>query len=97
LLDRLKMTDEEHRAFLKSYEEMLKRQQAAAKPGADDRVRGGQAGGSAANTGAKKVAPGTKSGPDTSRAGRGQAPPEFRDQYRDFTAEQAKQDPKKKP
>ena len=41
------VTDEEYRAFLKSYEEMLKRQQAAAKPGADDRVRGGQAGGSA--------------------------------------------------
>lgn len=93
LLDRLKMTDEEYREFLKAYEAMLKRQQAE-KAGGDDKVRGAGAGGTA-NRGAKKVEAGPKSGPDTQRGGRGQAPPEYRDQYRDFSSEQSKKEQKK--
>jgi hypothetical protein len=94
-LERLKMTEAEYQQFLKSYEDLLKRQSKGGLPGADDKVRGSGLGGSSANSGARKVEAGPKSGPDTQRAGRGQAPPEFRDQYRDFTSEQSRQDKKK--
>jgi collagen type III alpha len=91
VLEQLKMTDEEYQAFLRSYENLVKRSKDAPKPGADDRARGGATGGSSANAGAKKVENGPKTGPQTNRGGRGPAPPEFRDQYKEFTEEQSKQ------
>src|SRR5205085_1707758 len=77
--------------FLRSYENLVKRSKDAPKLGADDRVRGSAKGNSSANAGAKKAENGAKTGPQTSRGGRGPAPPEFRDQYKEFTEEQSKQ------
>ncbi len=91
VLEQLKMTDEEYQAFLRSYKNLVKRSKDAPKPGADDRARGSATGGSSANAGAKKVETGPKTGPQSNRGGRGPAPPEFRDQYKDFTEEQSKQ------
>jgi len=95
LLEKVNMTEAEYQEFLKAYEKMLKQQKEAEKPGADDKARGSKAGGSNANSSAKKVDNTQKSGPQTDRGTRGQAPPEYRDQYKDFTAEQAKEQPKK--
>lgn len=91
VLEQLKMTDEEFQAFLRSYENLVKRSKDLGKAEGDDRARGAATGGSSANAGAKKVDGGKKSGPQTQRGGRGPAPAEFRDQYREFTEEQSKQ------
>jgi hypothetical protein len=97
VLEQLRMTEEEYQQFLKSYQDLVKRSKDAPKPDAADKVRGAGQGGSAANTAARKVEAGPKTGPKTDRGGRGVAPPEFRDQYREFTEEQSKQSKSGKP
>jgi hypothetical protein len=91
VLEQLKMTDDEYQAFLRSYENLVKRSKDMPKPSADDRARGAAKGGSSANSGAKKAESGPKTGPQTGRGGRGPAPPEFREQYKEFTEDQSKQ------
>jgi hypothetical protein len=92
VLDQVKMTEAEYQEFLKAYESLVKRAKSST-PEPADRVRGAVKGGSAANAAARKVAPGEKSGPKTERGGRGVAPPEFREQYKETTEQQSKQKP----
>jgi len=92
VLEQVKMSEDEYREFLKAYESLVKRAKAA-KPEAADRVRGAAKGASSANTAARKVDPGEKSGPKTERGGRGAPPPEFREQYKETTEQQSKQKP----
>lgn len=92
VLDQVKMTEAEYQEFLKAYESLVKRAKAA-KPEPADRVRGATKGGSSANAAARKINPGEKSGPKTERGGRGAAPPEFREQYKETTEQQSKQKP----
>src|SRR5439155_7365951 len=55
LLDDLKMSEADWAAFQKAYEERLKQKAADPAAGKGDRQRGGAAGGSAANSAAKRV------------------------------------------
>jgi len=90
VLEQLKMTEEEYEKFLRAYQDLITRSKDMPKTEPNDKVRGGNQGGSAANQKAKKADSGPKTGPKTDRGGRGAAPPEFRDQYKEFTEEQSK-------
>jgi hypothetical protein len=85
VLNRLKWTEEDYQQFLKAYEEMLKRQVPAAAEKEDPAhpFRGNR---SSQNQGVRRVESGvqTKVG-NLERIGPTQAPPEFREAYREFS------------
>jgi len=91
MLEELKMTEAEYAEFLRNYEAMVQRQKSAAAAAEKaDRERGAKAGGSAANSGAKRVQGGTDKPGDLNRAGAALAPPEMREGYKGFTEDVSK-------
>jgi hypothetical protein len=87
MLQDLGMTEEQYRQFLKDAAELQKKRQAEAK---NNRERGSGTGGSAANTGAKRVETnGEKKGP-LERGGATLPPPEYRDGYKGYTEDVSK-------
>ncbi|MFL5329283.1 MAG: DUF4175 family protein [Gemmataceae bacterium] len=93
VLDKAKMSEAEYQEFLKAYEKLVQKTKEEAKAQPGDRVRGEAKGSSAANSGAKKVE-GQANGPKVDRGNRGQAPADVRDQYREFTEKQSKEEKK---
>ena len=85
-----KMTEGEYQEFLKAYEKLVQKTKAESQSQPGDRARGGAQGGSAANSGAKRVE-NQANGPKTDRGGKGTAPADIRDPYREFTEQQSKQ------
>jgi hypothetical protein len=96
LLDDMKMSQEEWNAFQKAYAERLKQKTA---PAAGDRMRGAATGGSAANSGPRRVQAGSDKPNPLERGSILQPPPEYREGYRGFTQDLSKssQPPKKDP
>src|SRR5262249_4359725 len=87
LLRDLGMTEAEHRQFLKAAAD-LQRKRAAAD--ATAKQRGAGTGGSASNTGAKRVQGGTDKPDELQRGGAALPPPEYRDGYKGYTEDVSK-------
>lgn len=82
VLEKLKMTEEEYRQFLKAMEAARKRKQKVDDEQLNAPIRGGTP---AANSGLRRVEDATNGTGDLSRAGSALPPPEFREAQSDFT------------
>jgi hypothetical protein len=87
LLNDLGMTEEQYRQFLKDAAALQKKRQAETK---DNRVRGSDAGKSAANTGAKRVQSTGDKKDHIERGGATLPPEEYRDGYKGYTEDVSK-------
>ncbi len=86
LLDELKMSEEELKAFREAYTKKVQRPQPTPEV-----LPPAQAGGDLRNLGAREVKPGDKPRTDDARrSGLGQAPPEFREIFRRYTSGEKK-------
>jgi hypothetical protein len=84
VLKKLNMTPQEYQQFLKDYAERARRQ--AARPGSAEKLTDPRAiGNTVQNRGSRQVKPGMLKEDRSSHAGQLEAPPEYRESYRDFT------------
>jgi hypothetical protein len=90
LLDDLKMTEDDWKAFQKAYADRLQQKTA---PTTGDQRRGSSTGRSAANTGPRRVQTGTDKQNPLERGSIIQPPAEYRDGYRGFTEDLSKSAP----
>src|SRR5262249_31641031 len=90
ILDKVGMTEEQYREFLKGYEDMLKKRKEATTADKNNQVRGTGTGASPANRGARRVQGNAEQPKDLQRGGAVLAPPEFRDGYKGFTEDVSK-------
>jgi hypothetical protein len=89
MLQKLKMTDQEYKEFLKAYEEKLRREARAPRP--KETLPGPQRGGALTNVGPRRVDPGTTAkSDDLNNTGPSLPPPELRNAYKEFTEELSK-------
>lgn len=83
------ISEEDYRAFLKAYEEMLKRPQAQAR--GNETLPAPKTGSTLPSVGARQVKP-TGTATDVKAGARPQPPPRYRDAYREFTRQLASPD-----